>query len=83
MAPMDHSGFLLSSAHRTREQDTCTNIPNEILHDSAARAKYIRARMTEFVRPQSLLWLVKWVNAHSLIDRIGPLFYWLIQSVKQ
>ena len=59
MAPMDHSGFPLSSAHRTREQDTCTNIPNEILHDSAARAKYIRARMTEFVRPQSLLWLVK------------------------
>jgi hypothetical protein len=37
---MDRSGFLLSSAHRAREQDTCANTPNDILHDSAMRAKY-------------------------------------------
>ena len=72
-APMDRSGFPLSSTHRAREQDTCTSTPNDILHDSAARAKYTRTR-TEFVWPQSLLWLVKWVNAHSLIDRPDRFF---------
>ena len=40
--PMDRSGFLLSSAHRAREQDTCANTPNDILQDSAARAKHTR-----------------------------------------
>ena len=39
---MDRSGFPLSSAHRAREQDSCMNTPNDILHDSAARAKYTR-----------------------------------------
>ena len=28
---MDRSGFPLSSAHRAREQDTCTSTPNDIL----------------------------------------------------
>jgi hypothetical protein len=40
--PMDRSGFSLSSAHSAREQDMCTSTPNDILHDSAARAKYTR-----------------------------------------
>ena len=39
---MDRSGFSISSAHRAREQDTCTSTPNDILHDSAARAKFTR-----------------------------------------
>ena len=42
---MDRSGFPLSSTHRAREQDTCTNTPNDILHDSAARAKYTHDRV--------------------------------------
>ena len=42
---MDRSGFPLSSAHRAREQDTCRNTPNDILHDSAARAKYTRTHV--------------------------------------
>ena len=45
---MDRSGFPPSSAHRAREQDMCTSTPNDILHDSAARAKYTLEQFTAY-----------------------------------
>ena len=65
---MDRSVFPLSSAHRAREQDTCTSTPNDILHDSAARAKY--TRMHDRVCPTTIIAVIGQMGeAHSLIDR--------------
>ena len=71
---MDRSGFPLSSAHRTREQDACTNTPNDILHDSAACAKYTRTY--DRVCPTTTIAVIGqngWTHTVRLIGRIGPL----------
>ena len=71
---MDRSGFPLSSAHRAREQDTCTSTPNDILHDSAARANYMRTH--DRVCPTTIIAVIGqngWTRRVWLTGRIGPL----------
>ena len=64
--PMDPSCFPLSSAHRTREQETCTNTPNDILHDSAGRDKYTRAH--DRVCPTTIIAVIGQMGERAQFD---------------
>ena len=65
-ATMDSSGFPLSSAHSAREQDTCTSTPNDILHDSAASAKY--TRLHDPVCPTTIIAVIGHMGEHAQFD---------------
>ena len=70
---MDRSGFPLSSAHRTLEQDACTNTPNDILHESAARAKYTNTH--DRVCQTTIIAVVGQMGERAqLIGWIGPFY---------
>ena len=63
---MDRSGFPLSSAHRAREQDTCTSTPNDILHDSAARVKYTHTH--DWVCPTTIIAVIGQMGERAQFD---------------
>ena len=63
---MDRSGFPLSSTYRAREQDTCTSTPDDILHDSAARAKYTRTH--DRVCPTTIIAVIGQMGERAQFD---------------
>ena len=71
---MDRSGFPLSSAHRAREQDTCTSTPNDILHDSAARAKYTRTH--DRVCPTTIIAVIGQMGERAQFDWQAGSVHW-------
>ena len=71
---MDRSGFPLSSAHRAPELDTCTSTPNDILHNSAAHAKYTRTH--DRVCPTTIIAVIGQMGGRAQFDwQAGSVLY--------
>ena len=72
--------FPLSSTHRAREQDSCTSTPNDILHDSAARAKYTRTHDRQALNRSVLE--IQFPHFESAVQSAGRGGEWLPQTNK-